>query len=356
MTRTRSETTLPACYAIVLPGLEEIAGDEIASRGEVKKTSRGVVVFRLDEIDRRLLTLRTTEDVFLLAWGTDSLTYRATDLESIERWTAKVDWPHLLRIHHTIRPRPTGKPTYRLVTQMEGKHGYLRRDAGKALARGLAGVFPDSWKPVEENASIEVWLTIDQATAVCGLRLSDGDMRHRTYKHEHQPASLRPTVAAAMVWLARARAGEVFADPMCGAGTILAEQLVCDSRVCVIGGDIERSAVRMTRSNLSRLGDPLLNHWDARRLPLAPRSVDHVVSNPPFGKQLSSPTQIGPLYRAIAREYDRVLRPGGQAILLVSDAEALREAVEPFGWKVKKRTRVLVLGQMAQLSVWRKPA
>lgn len=352
----RSPASLPACYATVLPGLEEVASDEISARAEVKKTSRGVVVFRVDEIDRTLLRLRTTEDVFVLAWGTDSLTYRAADLESIEKWTAKVDWQQLLRLHHSVRPRPSGKPTYRLVTQMEGKHGYLRRDAGKALARGLAGVFPESWRPAEENASIEVWLTIDQATAVCGIRLSDATMRHRTYKHEHQPASLRPTVAAAMVHLAAARGGQILLDPMCGAGTILAEQLARDSRVLVMGGDIERSAVRMTASNLTKLGEPLLVWWDARHLPLEAGSVDHVVSNPPFGKQMSSPAQIGPLYRALVREFDRVLRPGGQAVLLVSDAEALVSAAAPLGWKAKKRTRVLVLGQMAQLSVWRKPA
>lgn len=356
MARTRTPSELPPCYALVWPGLEQVASEEIESSGaEVKKTSRGVVVFRTDSIDRSLLRLRTTEDVYLFAWGTDSLTFRAVDLESIERWTAKVDWQHLLRLHHTVRPRPAGKPTYRLVTQMEGKHGYLRRDAAKALARGLAGVFPDSWKPAEENASIEVWLTIDQGTAVCGVRLSDHTMRHRTYKHEHQPASLRPTIAAAMVRLARARAGETLVDPLCGAGTILAEQLAVGRGVNVVGGDIERSAVRMTQSNLLRLGEPDIYWWDARALPLAPSSVHHIVSNPPFGKQLATPTAIGPLYRSIIREFHRVLVPGGQAVLLVSDADTLEQAIAPWGWKAKKKTRVLVLGQMALLSVWRKP-
>src|SRR5262249_37223225 len=148
--------------------------------GEVKRTAEGMVVFRLDAIDARLLELRTTEDVFLLAWGTDQLTYRAEDLDKIQRWTAhESDWQQLLRLHHTIRPRPKGKPTYRLVTQMRGHHAYQRRDAGKALARGLTGHFPESWRPAEDNAAIEVWLTINEATAVCALRLSDRTMRHR---------------------------------------------------------------------------------------------------------------------------------------------------------------------------------
>ncbi|GIW78280.1 MAG: hypothetical protein KatS3mg105_0087 [Gemmatales bacterium] len=69
-----------------------------------------------------LLRLRTTEDVFLLAWGTDGLSYRAADLKYIQRWTAReADWSQLQRLHHAVHPKPKGKPTYRLVTQMAGQ-------------------------------------------------------------------------------------------------------------------------------------------------------------------------------------------------------------------------------------------
>jgi 23S rRNA G2445 N2-methylase RlmL len=347
---------------MVHPGLEEIAAEEIAQDlgGEVRRTARGVVVFRVPEIDDRLLRLRTVEDVFLFAWGTDQLSYRAEDLDRIARWTAREpDWDLLLRLHHAVRPKPKGKPTYRLVTQMEGKHGYLRRDARKALARGLAGKFPASWKFAEEDAAVEFWLTIDNATAVCGVRLSDKTMRHRTYKLEHRPASLRPTVAAAMVRLAGARPPQVVLDPMCGAGTILAEQLVVGwdrerGQVRVWGGDLEMAAVRAAAINLRKLGQPQLVCWDARRLPLAPASVDRVVSNPPFGKQLSSPEEIGPLYRQMVQEYDRVLRPGGLAVLLVSEPAVLREAALGVSWQPARRVPLRVLGQPAAISVWRK--
>jgi 23S rRNA G2445 N2-methylase RlmL len=355
------DQTLPPCYATVLPGLEEVAADEVRGRlgGEVKKTSRGLVVFRVEEVSRRLLTLRTVEDVFLLAWGTGSLTYRATDLDEIQKWTArKPDWDLLLKIHHAVRPRPRGKPTYRLVTQMEGKHGYRRADAGKALARGLAGAIPPSWNLAEENASVEVWLTIDGPTAVCGVRLSDRTMRHRTYKEEHQAASLRPTVAAALCWIAAARPGEVVLDPMCGVGTILAEQWELGrGKVQVIGGDLEKLAVENARANLLRLGcEAEVQVWDARRLPLPDASVDHVLCNPPFGKQLSTVREVGPLYRDALREMNRVLRPGGQAVLLASESALLAQAAASVGWSPKRQVRLRLLGQPAAISAWRKPS
>lgn len=366
MKKTRQADTPPACYALVHPGLEDIAGEEIETDlgGEVKKAGLGVVVFRLGTIDTDVLELRTIEDVFLLAWGTDELSYRATDLESIRRWTEKAPWAQLLQIHHGIRPKPKGKPTYRLVVQMSGKHGYRRVDAQKAMAQGLAGKFPASWRPAEENAAIEVWLTINGATAICGLRLSDWSMRHRTYKLEHLPASLRPSLAAAMVRQADLKPNQTVLDPMCGAGTLLAETLEYAKRrrsgphpgwdITVWGGDIDPHHVKAAQVNLRKLGKSALETWDARRLPAEDASIDRILCNPPFGVQLGTPEEIGPLYRQTIREMDRVLRPGGKVVLLVSEPQVLQEAVEAVGWKRLKNTRVRILGQRSVIGVYRK--
>lgn len=348
---------------MVLPGLETQAEEEIKRRlgGEIKRTAPGVVVFRIPTIDAKILQLRTTEDVFLLAWGTDQLSYRALDLERIRRWTAHdADWPRLLSIHHSIRPKPKGKPNYHIVTQMTGVHGYRRVDAEKALVTGLLGKLPPSWPEVDENAAVEIWLTIQGATAVCGLRLSDRTMRHRMYKVEHLPASLRPTVAAAMVQLARLRSNEVVVDPMCGAGTILAEVVEAarswDIRgLQVSGGDCDAGAVRAAQSNLRKFGAVTIDRWDAREVPLADRSVDVVISNPPFGRQLSRPEEIEPLYRSMIVAYDRVLKPGGRAVLLVSDMPALRRAARAVDWNPEQQLRIRVLGHLCLLTQWRKP-
>src|SRR5262249_1159683 len=174
-----------------------------------------------------------------------------------------------------------------LVTQMTGEHGYRRTDARKALAEGLVGKLPASWRHAEENASVEIWLTIQGATAVCGLRLSDKTMRHRRYKMEHLPASLRPTMAAAMARLAEIKPAQVVLDPMCGAGTILAEAWEWarqrDIRPAAVwGGDIDKAALRAAGANLRRAGRVHLAHWDARALPFPDQSVDRILRHPPF--------------------------------------------------------------------------
>jgi 23S rRNA G2445 N2-methylase RlmL len=351
---------------MVHEGLEGIAADEIEQLGgETKRSGNGIVVFRLPDIDRDILTLRTTEDVFLYGWGTDELSYRAKDLESIERWTDRVNWDLLLKVHHAVTPKPAGKPTYHFVTQMEGVHGYRRVDAKKALMRGLAGKLPASWRYADENASVEIWLTIHGAMAVCGMRLSDKTMRHRTYKYEHLPASIRPTVAAAMVRLADLKPNQTVLDPMCGAGTLLAEAYLFtkgkktgDSaswQTRFLGGDIDSGHVRATQANLRQFHIADIRCWDARQLPLEAASVERILCNPPFGKQLSTPEEIGPLYRDSINEMDRVLRPGGKAVLVVSDVKALRAAIESVGWKGERQVALRMLGQRAVIEVFRKP-
>jgi tRNA (guanine6-N2)-methyltransferase len=360
--RHQDTPTIPALYAHVQPGLEPVAADELTRdlQAEVKRTDRGVVVFRVDEITPKLLKLRCTEDVFLLAWGSDSLTYKAADLATITRWTAKkVDWPALFKLHHSIRPKTKGKPTFHLVAQMQGEHGYRRVDALDAMADGLSGFVPAGWLPAEENAWLEIWLTITGKTAVCGLRLSDRTMRHRTYKTDHIAASLRPTVAASMARLAGIGPEMSVLDPMCGAGTILAESIaLCEQRrvrdVKYLGGDVDAQAKYCTEQNIGRNSQVHIDQWDSAELPIESHTIDRIICNPPFGKQLENPEKIPGLYQACAIEWDRVLKNGGRAVLLVSEQEVLNEVIRPFGWRATKKMRVRVLGQAAVLSVWEK--
>ena len=351
----RSPTPVP-CYAMTMPGLEPIAAEEIEQQlsAMVTRQRPGIVVFRLNKLDRRVLRLRTVEDVFLYLWGTDSLTYRAADLKYIERWTAtEPNWPDVLRRYQAFRPKSAGRRTYRIVTQMRGEHGYRRLDAGKALARAVARKLPPSWQCVDEDAAVEIWLTIRGQFAICGLRLSDRTMRHRRYKRQHRPGSLRPVVAAAMVRLLRMPSRGLLVDPMCGAGTILAEWAEIDRHASVVGGDHDRLCLDDARVNLSHAADVLLVQWDAQRLPLADQSISRLACNPPFGGKVGA-DDLATLYRRFGRELTRVVAPRGRVVLLVADWRLIRNALPRQHWRQVEAYRLRVLGRPAVVAVWDK--
>ncbi|HMP58447.1 MAG TPA: methyltransferase [Gemmatales bacterium] len=347
------------CFALTVPGLEKLAAAEIEQRldASVKRTESGLVVFRCETLDRRLFRLRLVEDLYLLAWGSDALTYRSSDLKLITQWTRReADWEKLFRLHRTVTPKLRGKPSYHLVAQMRGEHGYRRVDLREALVAGLRGKIPDSWVYRDEGAAVEIWLRIEGRRAICGLRLTDDRMRHRQYKDEHLPASLRPVVAATMVRLARLEPTERLVDPLCGAGTILAERLAEERAAPVLGGDCDRQAVRAALINLRHFRDePLLVRWDATELPLANGSVTCLVSNPPFGKQIGAADELGPFYHELVEEFDRVLAPGGRAVVLVGDDLAFQKPAARRAWMQEERVRLRLLGQPCFILCFRKP-
>ena len=61
--RPTDDKPLPPLYAMTHGGIESTAADEITRDlgGEVKRTARGLVVFRMDQLNDKVLSLRTTE-------------------------------------------------------------------------------------------------------------------------------------------------------------------------------------------------------------------------------------------------------------------------------------------------------
>lgn len=107
----------------------------------------------------------------------------------------------------------------------------------------------------------------------------------RPYVH---PASMRPTLARAMVNLARTRAGDLVLDPFLGVGGIGLEVLSVGGRL--IGSDINEKLLVQAKNNFITYG--FLEGYellvgDALKLELNER-VDRIVTDPPYGRMSSS--------------------------------------------------------------------
>jgi 23S rRNA G2445 N2-methylase RlmL len=164
---------------------------------------------------------------------------------------------------------------------------------------------------VDDDADAEFWLTLVGDCGLVALRLSTPGMRQGRHRPASVPASLKPTVARAMVRLSGPRETDVVLDPFCGAGTLLLERAHAGPFASLIGGDRDPATVAVARTNVRASGLPVeISEWDARALPLPDRSVDVVLSNPPFGKKIRiEGGAADPFYREFLAEARRVLRP-----------------------------------------------
>jgi tRNA (guanine6-N2)-methyltransferase len=339
---------------MTMPGLETLAFSEVrasAPDAELVKFARGTAIFRTAAHQGNLMELRTVEDVFVTLAHITGLGHGRDALRVLHGATLNADIESALaiwrRVHKVAKPR-----TWRVVSQKLGSHDFRRMDAGEAVGDALRRVLPRSIHRVADDADLEFWLWLSGGEALIGLRLSDATMRHRTYKREHLPASLRPTVAAAMGWLACPAQEDIVLDPLCGAGTVLIERALLAPLNQALGGDIRGKAVEVARRNARSAGiEAIWRVWDARSLPLEAASVTRIITNLPFGKQVGTHEVNTDLYGGLIGEFGRVLSADGVLVTLTSDDLLWDSLLRKRGWRIVKKVVLVVLGQPASIFV-----
>jgi 23S rRNA G2445 N2-methylase RlmL len=352
-------------YAQTMPGVEEIAWLEIRSRLATAnfseylfaKEQNGIVIFDHQGSLAELLQLRTAEDVFLLALSLPKLSRSWRDLRVLADKVRKT--PQLGQAVDSLfryRP-PKGQITFRVISRKYGKHQYRRKDLEQAVSKGIKERYPH-WRSVRDAAMVEIWANALGSRLIVGLRLSDRTMRHRYRRAIELEASLRASVAAAMVYLTQPEPTDLFLDPVCGSGTLLLERQLFGSYRHILGGDIvtERAAAAWQNLALQRkdIHSKAINvcQWDGRRLPLVASTVDKVAANLPFGKQIGSGQEVRQMYPAFFGELERVLRPNGRAVILSSEYEQVKGAIRQRpGLEIQTGYSIAVLGQWGRIYV-----
>jgi 23S rRNA G2445 N2-methylase RlmL len=319
----------PLFLATTLAGLEDVLADEARAKlphVRLLEQGRGRLILEAPAA-APLYDLRTADNLYRVLSRFRAGPHRA-DLDGVFDVAAGID----LRPFATggpAAPGAAGPPTLFVNASRAGQHTYSRFELAAAATAGLLAGHP-GWREGEATAhDLELRLDASDERAVLSLRLTPATFRFRGAR-AFSPAALRPTVAHALVWLSRPAPADRFLDPFCGSGTILSERLPYPA-ARLLGGDREAEAIRAARANLPAGRRLRVARWDARRLPLRAGTIDAVVSNLPFGRQVLAAGEIGVLYRDFAAELARVLAPGGRAVLLTDQAPALLAALAAAG-------------------------
>ncbi|MEM7333992.1 MAG: methyltransferase domain-containing protein [Chloroflexota bacterium] len=357
-------------YAQTMPGIEDIAWLEIKSQlARVKfgeklfaKDQNGLVLFDYQGDTADLLNLRTTEDLFVLAHMDKKLTKGWDDLYTLTKKIIRSKGFEtavgtLLDLHRT---QPQGIDlTYRVISRLHGRFEYRRIDLARSVEKAIKAKYP-KWKKVDDKSRIEIWVNALGSRLVIGLRISDRTMRHRFKKKDQKRAALRPSVAAAMVHLTDPQPEDIFLDPMCGSGTILMERRLTNDYGRILGGDIDTQRLLAAQANIrgqrrEKARDIEFAHLDAQRLPFHTGSINKMATNLPFGKQIGSKAEVARLYPALFQEFERVLQPGGKAVILSSEFELVKTAVRSCpSLTILTGYSIAVLGQWGRIYIARK--
>jgi tRNA (guanine6-N2)-methyltransferase len=311
-------------FALTTRGLEPIS--EIEMRA-VSGMAIEATAYRRIEADytgplAALLRLTTVDDVFIRLAAWDEIGHTRDNLSLLGYLSESLDMQTFLAALTDVRSEQP-LPVFSITANFVGKRNYSVPEIKQAVADGVLSVYPD-WQYVDDdrNTDLNLRLFIEHDRALVGLRIGQHSLHRRPYKQHHLPGSLKPPVAAAMIQLAGLQPGQIMLDPFCGAGTIVIEAVL--QGIVAVGGDVLADAVKIAQADLPiEASHAAFFQWDAQRLPFADSSADSVISNLPWGKQVSLTDDLPTLYRASFAEMQRIVKPGGSIVLLTNQPELL---------------------------------
>lgn len=343
-------------FARVTAGLEQIAWQEIVQHRGAMLSGFGSrrIDFTYDGDPASLLTLRSVDDLYVHVTQFSGIGHTRQSLADLTQKFLSIDFTAALAVCAKVRKLPT-PPRYSITASYLGKRNYSRYDVETAIEAAITQRLPWIFVPnrIEEHSDhdIDLRILLENDWVLVGLRLGAMPLHRRSYKVESRPGSLKAPVAYCLCQLAHLKPDDTILDPMCGVGTILLEAQAFVTHGRIIGGDRERSAIEATQKNIEASGTQSLtiNHTshiqtimathkktegmvflyqgNASTLPLPEKSIQAVITNIPWGQQVSADTDLTLLYTQILREIERVLVPSGRTVVLTDQHDLFREAL-----------------------------
>ena len=319
-----TEDPKPDFYLTVVRGLERIASDEVRRLGaSAIDTRRAKVFLRFAHPPAPLLDLRGSMHTYAFIAERSGCPPDTSAQAWLEAAARELDFRPVLAHHAALRGR-VSDPSFRISATRCGEHHYTSPKIAAWVGAGVQA--QTGWRVDLEHHHYDIEVELVDDRALFGLLLGPR-WQERRGKVAYHPASLNPTVAYAMIQLLGLEPDDIFLDPACGGGTILAERAALGPTSMLLGGDIWPRALEYARLNFNADGTPAhLLRWDAGRLPLRDESITRAAANLPFGHRVSHGSAVRRFYRSLLPELARVLQPKGRVALLTSRHRWLPEA------------------------------
>jgi tRNA (guanine6-N2)-methyltransferase len=334
-------------FALTTRGLEAVSAGELAALPgvTVTKTAYRRVAAVCEGSLEPPLGLRTVDDVYLDVGTWEGIGHTRESLAVLQWYATQIEMNTAAETIGTFRPLPP-EPVFSITASFVGRRNYSTDEIKKTVAEGVRSEYRWQYTSDDRTADLNVRVFMEHELAYVGVRLGKHPLHERAYKLVERAGALKPSVAAAMLRLAELKPGQRLLDPCCGSGTILIEAAL--SGAITQGGDLDVEAVEAARANAQAAGVNIsIKQWDARKLPLEAASVDYVMTNLPWGRQIVADEG---LYQDMCREIERVLKPNGRALLLTNAPELLRfERL-----KLREAIEISLFGQTPVISIFDK--
>ena len=199
-----------------------------------------------------------------------------------------------------------------------GKHTYSRFEisdkAAEAMVKTYNFILGD-----EKNHDVAFRVDVNNDVCVFSLQISSSEFRFRGRDFTTSRGGIRPSVAHCLVRLSNPKNDDIFYDPFCGSGTIPYERMNYKYKK-IFASDISPDVLNIAQTNLD---DSVITFQsDACNTKMKNNSVDVVVTNLPWGKQINI-DNLQDLYDCFFKELKRIMKNDGRALMLTNQDELI---------------------------------
>lgn len=317
-------------------GLEALVAEELRRLGyENLITENGCVLFQGTDFDiaNCNINLRCADRLFIRVGS-----FQAEDFGELFDGTLALPWESIIPengIMHVV-----GKSVKSTLHSVPDCQSIVKKAVVKAMQRRYTReIFP------EDGPLFKIEVSMLKDTATLSIDTSGAGLHKRGYREESGEAPLRETLAAAIIMLSRWSPNRVFADPMCGSGTIAIEAAlyglniapginrvfaseswpsmdpnvwtqarqkaraaVRNEKLTILASDNDRFVFKKARDNAERAG--IAEHIDFQRRPVeefsSAQKFGCIITNPPYGERMGDKKGISALYAEMGKVFNRL--------------------------------------------------
>jgi tRNA G10 N-methylase Trm11 len=288
-------------------------------------------ILKLDEVQN----IRTYKELLFLVPNLKKVPY---DAISAAEMIAGGELKNFLNSRHKEKD-PWGFRVSLFSKADEKKKTTFIKDFSGELQRKSEGFFVN--QPSDYEVEIRLLENREGSLTVMIKLFTIADKRF-DYRQEFVSASIRPELAANLVYLAAdyLKSGVQVLDPFCGVGTMLIERYKYRKASPLYGIDTYGDAIEKAKKNAKKSDTEIFfinrNYFDFKH----DHMFDEIITNMPFSNRDSDQEKIEDIYRQFFEYSKKLLRKGSYVIIYARNIGAARRYSAKFGYELEKEVKI----------------
>jgi tRNA (guanine6-N2)-methyltransferase len=316
-----------------VPGFEDLIKDLLQKKfpnSKVIDVYSGAILYKDDHSPEKIKQIKFFNNTFLVFkyWK------GGARIEEIVQ-----DTENILSQQSSIHPELLHKAkTFRVIYSVENTMVSLESNLYQKLSNSIYSNL--QLKFGGPKSDLEFWLlTRNEGLSVFGMRITKGLPQEK--------GALSSEVSYILNFLSDAEKSDVFLDPFAGSGSIPLERYYNKGFKAINAGDIADEKIAMMRKRFNKALATKINiqKINALSLPFQDKSIDKIVTDPPWGTFSDLKEDPELFYKKILSEFSRVLKKDGILVLLV----ARKISIYDPNFTLLKKYEILLSGQKASV-------